>query len=185
MPAARNFIVICTSLLLAGSPRSLAQSASPAGRGAGMEKVDSQMSPPPTGLSGDWGGLRTRLHEDGIDGAASFVSESGGNFSGGARQRVTETGQIALAFTGDLAHLLQWDGATMQFSITERRGDDLGAISNLGVLQQVQEVYGRGRVTHGWTSSGSSKKFADNALGDEGWVAPRWARISTISPAIS
>jgi porin len=162
LPAARNFIVICTSLLLAGSPRSLAQSASPAGRGAGMEKVDSQMSPPPTGLSGDWGGLRTRLHEDGIDGAASFVSESGGNFSGGARQRVTETGQIALAFTADMAHLLQWDGATMQFSITERRGDDLGAIANLGVLQQVQEVYGRGqtlRLTQLWLE----QKFADNA----------------------
>ena len=35
--------------------------------GTGMEKVDSQTAPPPTGLMGDWGGLRTQLHDSGID----------------------------------------------------------------------------------------------------------------------
>jgi len=159
----RKSIVLCAGILQAGILTALAQSSSPpAMPGAGMEKVDSQMSPPPTGLSGDWGGVRTRLHEDGIDGAASYVSETGGNFSGGSRQLVTETGQFALAFTADMARLMQWDGGTLQFSITDRRGDDLGAAANLGVLQQVQEVYGRGqtlRLTQLWYE----QKFDRNA----------------------
>src|ERR1700761_5980136 len=121
--------------------------------GSGMEKVDSQAAPPPTGLTGDWEGLRTQLHDDGIDAASSYVSETAANFEGGSRKLTTETGQFALAFTADMATLADLDGGTFQFTITDRRGDDLGAHANLGVLQQVQEVYGRGqtlRLTQMW-----------------------------------
>lgn len=124
-----------------------------ASHGTDMEKVDSQASPPPTGLSGDWGGLRTRLHDAGIDTAASYVSETAGNFNGGSRQVARETGQFALSFTADMALLAGLDGGTLQFTVTDRNGDDLGAAANLGVLQQVQEVYGRGqtfRLTQFW-----------------------------------
>jgi porin len=122
-------------------------------KGTGMEKVDSQAAPPPTGLTGDWGGLRTDLHDSGIDAAASYVSETAGNYQGGSRQIARETGQFALGFTADMAALAGLDGGTMQFTLTDRRGEDLGAAANLGVLQQVQEVYGRGqteRVTQLW-----------------------------------
>src|SRR6201999_557520 len=87
-----------------------------------------------------------------------------------------ETGQFALGFTADMAAVaglgggaVQFtmteprgddlgaaanlgtlpaglDGGTMQFTITDRRGDDLGAAANLGTLQQVQEVFGRGQT---------------------------------------
>src|ERR1700743_2641958 len=121
--------------------------------GSGMEKVDTQAAPPPTGITGDWGGLRTQLHDDGIDGASSYVSETANNFEGGSRKLTTETGQFALAFAANMATLADLDGGTFQFTITDRRGDDLGAHANLGVLQQVQEVYGRGqtlRLTQMW-----------------------------------
>src|ERR1700721_1958745 len=72
-------------------------------KGTGMEKVDSQAAPPPIGLTGDWGGLRTDLHDAGIDAAASYVSETAGNYQGGSRQITRETGQFALGFTADMA----------------------------------------------------------------------------------
>ncbi len=136
------------------SPAASAQTtATVAKTGIGSEKVDSQAAPPPTGLTGDWGGMRTRLHDAGIDAAASYVSETAYNHEGGSRQIVRETGQFALGFTADMAALAGLDGGTMQFTVTDRRGDDLGAAANLGVLQQVQEVFGRGqtaRLTQLW-----------------------------------
>ena len=130
-----------------------AQTTATVAKGIGTEKVDSQTAPPPTGLTGDWGGMRTQLHDAGIDAAASYVSETGGNFEGGLRQITRETGQFALGFTADMAALAGLDGGTMQLTVTDRRGEDLGAAANLGVLQQVQEVFGRGqteRLTQLW-----------------------------------
>jgi porin len=130
-----------------------AQTTATLAKGIGTEKVDSQAAPPPIGLTGDWGGLRTRLHDAGIDAAASYVSETAGNFEGGSRQITRETGQFALGFTADMAALAGLEGGTMQLTLTDRRGEDLGAAANLGVLQQVQEVYGRGqteRLTQLW-----------------------------------
>jgi porin len=139
---------------LALSTAALAQTAAPlANSGSGMEKVDSQATPPPSGLTGDWGGLRTRLRDAGIDAAAGYVSETAYNHEGGSRQITRETGQFVLAFTADMAALAGLDGGTFQLSVTDRRGEDLGAAANLGVLQQVQEVYGRGqtaRLTQLW-----------------------------------
>ena len=153
VPLAKLLSVVgVIGVLLAGTSAS-AQTTATLAKGNGMEKVDSQAAPPPTGLTGDWGGMRTRLHDIGIDAAASYVSETAGNFEGGSRQITRETGQFALGFTADMAALAGLEGGTMQLSLTDRRGEDLGAAANLGVLQQVQEVYGRGqtlRLTQLW-----------------------------------
>jgi porin len=119
----------------------------------GSEKIDTQQAPPPTGITGDWGGIRTELSDEGVNAAFSYVSETAGNFEGGQHSLVTDTGQFALGFTGDLGRLLGIDGGTLQATITARQGDDLGQAAGLGVLQQVQEVYGRGqtvRLTQLW-----------------------------------
>jgi len=45
------------------------------------EKVDSHQPPSPAyGLTGDWGGLRTKLHDAGVDVSAGYTGEIGGNF---------------------------------------------------------------------------------------------------------
>ena len=52
--------------------------------------------------------------------------------------------------------------------MTYRRGKDLGAAANLGVLQQVQEVYGRGqtwRLTQFWYQQSFANGHADLKLG--------------------
>ncbi len=53
----------------------------------------------------------------------------------------------------DLDKVVGLKGGAFQATVTYRRGRDLGADANLGVLQQVQEVYGRGqtlRLTQFW-----------------------------------
>ncbi len=148
--------------LLLNTPVSVHAADSVANTGVVMEKVDSQATPPPSGLTGDWGGLRTELHDSGVDVSGGVVSETAGNYEGGSRHAVRETEQVSLGLTADMATLAGLDGGTLQFTVTDRRGDDLGAAANLNVLQQVQEVYGRGqtlRLTQFWYE----QKFDQNS----------------------
>jgi porin len=117
------------------------------------EKVDSHQPPPSYGLTGDWGGMRTRLHDAGVDVSAGYTGEVGWNFAGGKKHDVTEAGQLALGVTLDAEHLAGIKGGTFQATATYRNGHDLGQRAGLGVLQQVQEIYGRGqtfKITQLW-----------------------------------
>lgn len=116
------------------------------------QAADTQNRPPP-GLLGDWGGVRPALREHGVELTARYASESAYNPTGGERHRVRETGQFDVGATADMGRLVGLQGGTFQATVTYRRGHDLGAAAGLGVLQQVQEVYGRGqtwRLTQFW-----------------------------------
>lgn len=92
-------------------------------------------------LTGDWGGLRSRLLDKGIALGADYQSESafGGGYYGSAY-----THQIAIEADFDLARLWHWNGSSFHFKLGERAGHDLG-ISRLGTLIQTQEIYGVGQ----------------------------------------
>jgi porin len=127
-----------------------------------------QASAPPRTLTGEWGGLRTKLRDGGVDLTASYGSETAANLSGGDRHLVRETGQFTFGATLDAERLLGIEGGTFQATVTYRRGKDLGAAANLGVLQQVQEVYGRGqtwRLTQFWYQQSFADGHADIKLG--------------------
>ncbi|MEG3168845.1 carbohydrate porin [Sphingomonas sp. LB3N6] len=114
--------------------------------------ADTQRTPPP-GLFADWFDIRKRLTERGIGVSARYASESGYNFAGGDRKLLRETGQFDVGMLLDLDKVIGLQGGAFQATLTYRRGRDLGADANLGVLQQVQEVYGRGqtlRLTQFW-----------------------------------
>jgi porin len=116
------------------------------------ETADTQNRPPP-GLLGDWGGIRPALRERGVEISARYASESAYNPAGGERALYRETGQFDIGATADMGRLAGLEGGTFQATVTYRRGYDLGAAANLGLLQQVQEVYGRGqtwRLTQFW-----------------------------------
>lgn len=107
----------------------------------------------PPGLFGDWRKARTWLGKRGIDVSARYASESAWNFTGGAKEKVTETGQFDFGAKFDLDKLVGLDGGTVQATLTWRRGRNLSDDAGLNTLQQVQEVYGRGqtvRVTELW-----------------------------------
>ncbi len=122
----------------------------------------------PATLTGEWGGLRTRLRDDGVDLTVAYVSETAANISGGERKEVRETGQFAFGATVDTGKLIGLEGGKLQATVTFRRGYDLGAAADLGVLQQVQEVYGRGqtwRLTQLWYQQSFANDAVDVKLG--------------------
>ncbi len=114
--------------------------------------ADTRRTPPP-GLIGDWHEIRTRLARRGIGVTARYASESAYNVAGGDRKLLRETGQFDAGVLLDLSQIAGLRGGAFQATLTYRRGRDLGLDANLGVLQQVQEVYGRGqtlRLTQFW-----------------------------------
>jgi porin len=131
-----------------------ASAASAQNRPIGLpEKVDSHRPPPDYGLTGDWGGARTKLHDDGVDISAGYTGELGWNFAGGRKHDVTETGQFALGATFDADKIAGIKGGTFQATVTARHGALLDRHAGLGTLQQVQEVWGRGqtfKITQLW-----------------------------------
>jgi len=119
--------------------------------------------------TGDWGGLRSELLEQGVDVIVGYVGEGATNVHGGYNHDRTAryTAQWALGTHLDLQKLLGWNDAEFQLLVTERNGNNL---SNERVsdprapqLSSVQEVWGRGqtwRLTQMWYR----QKFFDSAL---------------------
>lgn len=99
-------------------------------------------------LLGDWGGLRTRLAEQGASFNIGYVSELAHNFSGGTDRLTRYTDQWAFGTTLDLHKLWGWQGGTFQFTMTDRNGRNLGADANIGNNMLIQEVFGRGQTWH-------------------------------------
>lgn len=119
--------------------------------------------------TGDWGGVRSELLEQGVDVIVGYVGEAATNVHGGYNHDRTAryTAQWALGTHLDLQKLLGWNDAEFQLLVTERNGNNL---SNERVsdprapqLSSVQEVWGRGqtwRLTQMWYR----QKFFDSAL---------------------
>jgi porin len=104
-------------------------------------------------LLGDWGGVRTRLKNQGIDFQFGYTNEFAYNATGGIKNTATYADQYTGGVTLDLDKLLGVPAAQFQITYTERTGRNLSDDAELGTLQQVQEVYGRGqtiRLTDFW-----------------------------------
>ena len=100
-------------------------------------------------LTGDWGGLRTRLSNEGVDISSGFKGEFAGNVHGGPPSKSAESGEFDLGATIDTRKLFGLIGGTIQTTITVREG----APPPGGLLQQSEEVFGRGniaRLTQFW-----------------------------------
>jgi porin len=108
---------------------------------------------PESWMLGDWGGLRKKLYDAGINLQLGYVSEIATNLRGGGETKWDYTDQWTFGSTFDLDRLVGIHDATFQVSFTSRDGNNLSKNANLGTLQQVQEVYGRGqtwRLTQFW-----------------------------------
>lgn len=98
-------------------------------------------------LLGDWNGERTRLKEAGIDFQFGFTGEAAYNATGGIKQDAAWADQFVAGATLDLEKLLGIQAAQFQVTFTQRSGRNLVDDAELGTLQLVQEVYGRGQTT--------------------------------------
>jgi porin len=152
-------LIISTALLCSGSVH------------AGERDVEAAQAPDPAPAStesepwllGDWNGLRTGLKKRGIDFQFGYTGEFAYNPTGGSETGATYTDQYAAGVTFDLDRLIGLSDAQFQTTLTERTGRNLSDDADLGTLQQVQEVYGRGqtiRLTDFWFQ----QKYADGLI---------------------
>ena len=94
-----------------------------------------------TELSGDWGGLRTRLEESGVKVAFEYWTNLAGNPVGGMRQGFTYTDSLNLAIDFDFQKLFAWKGGALHFTFTNRDGSSLSQ-GYIGNIFTVQQIYG-------------------------------------------
>lgn len=126
--------------------------------------TDSGLVDPSDWLLGDWHGERTHLRDLGIDFQFGYTSEIANNPAGGTEHATRYSDQWSAGVTFDLDRLLNIQGGQFQVSVTQRDGRNLSDDANLGTLQQVQEVFGRGQTTR-LTQFWYDQKF-DNGLID-------------------
>jgi porin len=97
-------------------------------------------------LLGDWNGARTHLLNQGIDFQFKYTNEIAYNATGGIRSEATYADQYTAGVTLDLDRLFGVHDAQFKATVTERTGRNLTDDAQLGTLQHVQEVFGRGRT---------------------------------------
>jgi porin len=119
----------------------------------GVARADQWTVPSVPWLLGDWGGLRTRLFEQGLDFQFGYANEFGTNTQGGVKRWAGYADQTQAGVTLNLDRLFGVKDAIFQITYTERTGRNLVADAQLNTLQLVQEVWGRGqtaRLTQFW-----------------------------------
>ena len=94
-----------------------------------------------TELSGDWGGLRTRLEQSGVKIAFEYWTNLAGNPVGGERQGFTYTDSLNLSIDFDFERLFSWKGGALHFTFTNRDGSSLSQ-NSIGNIFTVQQIYG-------------------------------------------
>lgn len=93
----------------------------------------------PTALFGDWGGVRTKLSERGVDFTAQYFAEVMSNVHGGSRHGTVYDGLVNLSSDVDLEKFVGWKHAHFHAaflnphgkSLTDRYVNDLFVLSNL------------------------------------------------------
>ena len=127
--------------------------------GANSVYADEAFSADSKWMTGDWGGERTKLIEQGIDIKADYVGEVGANLHGGYNHDKTArySDQFGLGVALDLQKLWGWDNTQAKIQLTNRNGQNISndrvGDPRAGTLSSSQEVYGRGhmvRLTQLW-----------------------------------
>lgn len=150
MQAKTTMFMLLAASTIAGGAR--AQTAPPTPAAPRQSSVDAQTprvvdrSGMTTGLFGDWGGVRSDLYDRGIDLQISYTAEPAWNPRGGDRQDVTYTGQAIVGASLDMNKLTGIEGGEVQVTLFHRHGPSLDVVQNTGLLQAVQEIYGRGQI---------------------------------------
>lgn len=94
-----------------------------------------------TTLTGDWGGARTRLAEDGIAFRGDYVSETFSAVDGGLRRGGGYTQQIRVGADFDMEKLTGWSGGIVHVTFNDRRGKGVSS-DVVGNRLPIQEAYG-------------------------------------------
>lgn len=107
--------------------------------------LDTLSATPQWGVLGNFGGLRDDLLRAGIRTDGSFDYQTSTNIQGGPYQSLRGAGQLALRAAVDMDRFAGLAGGTFNLALTYRFGRGLTADQRLDVLQQTEEIFGRGR----------------------------------------
>src|SRR6202012_3683901 len=91
-------------------------------------------------LTGNWGGLRTHLQDDGITLGLQEQSEGGINLAGGVRQGITYNGLTTASLRIDLDKPAGWSGATffVDFFQIHGHGPSGSMVGNLQLVSNIE-----------------------------------------------
>ncbi|QXI28555.1 carbohydrate porin [Pseudomonas vanderleydeniana] len=93
-------------------------------------------------MTGDWGGLRHQLEEDGVRFTGDYTGETAYNANGGLRRSTRYSQNIKLGVQFDLSKLYGWEnGGRVQLTINDRRGNSASE-DLVGNRLPIQENYG-------------------------------------------
>lgn len=118
-------------------------------------------------LTGDWGGLRTRLKDDGITVTANYASESAMLLNDGGRGKAGDaaiTHEVNVRSVFDLGKMGLIQGGTFNVAFEYRDGNSVTQDS-IGNLFNVQQLYGAGmdlrpaEVTYAQAFAGDKVNF--------------------------
>jgi porin len=123
--------------------------------GTAVRRGTAEQRPTPSqfGITGDWGGVRTQLVDAGVLLTASYGAEGAYNASGGDRSIYRTANQATIGATLDLDRIIGNRGGTVQVTITQRHGANLGNDAGIPTILPIQELWGRGniaRLTEFW-----------------------------------
>jgi porin len=121
-------------------------------------------------MSGDWGGLRTELINQGINVQLWYTSEIARNTNGLHGVATDYAHTIAFGADVDLGKLGVDPGGTFRVWLTERTGRDLGP-EKLGSLFQTFETFGQGRDFR-LNEVSMAQAFADGVVNLKGGFYP-------------
>ncbi len=107
--------------------------------------------------------LRSLLREQGVEFRLGYISQTATNVQGGDRQLWRYADEWAFGATLDLEKLFGLPRSQLRVTLTDRNGRNLSNDAQLGSLQEVQGIYGRGQTWH-WTQFSYSQKFLDGFL---------------------
>lgn len=134
--------LVC-GIAMASSGSALAQSdAQSATARASQQQVETGDAVQPEHALGDWGGLRTRLTDRGIDLAPGYLAEIADVTSGGQRHGLDYAHQIKVQADVDGGKLMGLEGFSLHTVLVNRAGRNASADYLGDDLFEVQEIYG-------------------------------------------
>lgn len=138
-------VAIATALVAsAGSGRAQnSNSGVSIGPSQALSKPNQPAVPSVEHLLGDWGGVRTRLGDLGIDVIVDVITEFAGNVSGGVKQGATFANQVGFEADLDWAKLAGLDGFSTHTVLVNRSGSSDSGLFGDNLLP-VQEIFGSG-----------------------------------------
>lgn len=111
-------------------------------------------------LTGDWGGLRTRLKDNGLALRADYVSETFSAIEGGKRRGTAYVQQLRGGIDLDMERVAGWSGAVFHLTLNDRRGVGISS-DYVGNRLPIQEAAG------GFYTRLSEISVEQNLVGDK------------------